>query len=72
VLLAIVGILLGIGLSYVARVVIQNRIATIPILLTPTWDLRATLIAICGAILGALYPAVKAARKDPIDALAYE
>jgi putative ABC transport system permease protein len=34
--------------------------------------LRATLIAIAGAIAGALYPAFKAAQKDPIDALAYE
>lgn len=72
VLLAIVGIVLGIALSYVARVVIQSRVATIPILLTMKWDLRATLIAIVGAIFGALYPAMKAARKDPIEALAYE
>jgi len=72
VLLAIVGIVLGIALSYVARGVIHSRVATIPILLTAKWNGRATLIAICGAILGALYPAIKAARKDPIDALAYE
>jgi putative ABC transport system permease protein len=30
------------------------------------------VIAFIGAILGATYPAVKAATKDPIDALAYE
>jgi putative ABC transport system permease protein len=36
------------------------------------WVVRATLIAIAGAIAGALYPAFKAAQKDPIDALAYE
>ncbi|MBV8207074.1 MAG: ABC transporter permease [Acidobacteria bacterium] len=72
VLLALFGIAAGIGLSYAARTVIQHRIATIPIRLTPAWDMRATIIAICGAILGALYPAIKAARKDPIDALAYE
>jgi putative ABC transport system permease protein len=36
------------------------------------WILRATLIAIVGAAGGAVYPAFKAAQKDPIDALAYE
>jgi len=36
------------------------------------WVLRATVIALTGALAGALYPAYKAAQKDPIDALAYE
>jgi putative ABC transport system permease protein len=36
------------------------------------WVLRATLIAVTGALAGALYPALKAARRDPIEALAYE
>jgi len=40
--------------------------------LTGGWILWATIIAIVGALLGALYPAYKAAQKDPIDALAYE
>ena len=40
--------------------------------MTGEWILRAAIIAIVGAILGAIYPAYKAAQKDPIDALAYE
>jgi putative ABC transport system permease protein len=42
-------------------------------IITPmNWMLRAALIAVIGALLGAVYPALKAAQKDPIDALAYE
>jgi putative ABC transport system permease protein len=37
----------------------------------PWWGIAAA-IAVVGALLGSLYPAWKAARKDPIDALAYE
>ena len=36
------------------------------------WRMRGGLIAFAGALCGALYPAWMAARKDPIDALAYE
>ena len=36
------------------------------------WVLRAAGIAILGALAGALYPAFKAANRDPIEALAYE
>ncbi len=72
VLLAIVGILLGIGISYGARAAIVARIPTLRIMMINGWIWRAALIAIVGAIGGAVYPAFKAAQKDPIDALAYE
>jgi putative ABC transport system permease protein len=42
--------------------------------LTPVWSwvVNAGGIALVSALAGALYPAFKAAQKDPIDALAYE
>ncbi len=71
VLLALGGILVGIIFSLVAKSGIDTR-STLRVVVTGGWILRATGIAIGGAILGALYPAFKAAQKDPIDALAYE
>jgi putative ABC transport system permease protein len=40
--------------------------------ITSLWLVKGAAIAFAGAVLGALYPAWMAARKDPIDALAYE
>ena len=72
IVLAILGIAVGIAVSYAARGAIVSHFSTLRILVTPGWILRATGIAIVGAIGGAIYPAFKAAQKDPIDALAYE
>jgi putative ABC transport system permease protein len=71
-LLAVGGIVLGIGISYLAKFALVHRFHLVPMLLTGDWILRATAIALLGALLGAIYPAIKAARKDPIEALAYE
>lgn len=70
-LLAIGGILLGIAISFAASAGIQKR-TTLPVDMNLKWIVNATIIAIVGALAGALYPAFKAAQKDPIDALAYE
>jgi putative ABC transport system permease protein len=71
-LISIGGILLGFAVSYAARAALHHKFQTLPILITPDWLVRATVIAIIGSMLGAFYPALKAAQKDPIDALAYE
>lgn len=72
VVLAFGGIVLGIFLSMAARRGIHAKLPTLPIQIDANWITYAILIAIGGAILGALYPAFKAAQKDPIEALAYE
>jgi len=72
VLLALGGIVLGIVVSLAARAALAQKVPLLQVVVAGGGIVRATLIAIAGAIAGALYPAFKAAQKDPIDALAYE
>jgi len=71
-LLAFVGIVAGIVIRMVTRRVIMFEKPVLHLFWSNVWVLRATVIAITGALAGALYPAFKAAQRDPIDALAYE
>jgi putative ABC transport system permease protein len=70
--LAFVGIALGIAASFALSAALQARFPTLDFVINVPYVWKAILIAFVGAILGALYPALKAASKDPIDALAYE
>jgi putative ABC transport system permease protein len=71
ILLAAVGTVLGIVTSYLVSNAIKGRLR-LPVMIQTNWIGYAIAIAIVGAVVGALYPAFKAAQKDPIDALAYE
>ena len=70
--LAIVGIVAGVIISLITRRVIMIEKPVMRLYWSEAWVLKATVIAVAGALAGALYPAVKAAQRDPIDALAYE
>ena len=72
ILLAICGIVAGILFSLAAKVGITQKLPLLRVVVTGGWILKATIVAVVGAILGAAYPAFKAAQKDPIEALAYE
>jgi putative ABC transport system permease protein len=71
-LLSVVGIALGIGITFVLKAGMDVKFPTLPFPVSLHWIVSATLIALGGALVGASYPALKAARKDPIEALAYE
>ena len=71
-LLTILGIAVGIGLSYLIRIVVTRVFPTLPILITAGWMLRAGLIAVVASLLGATYPTFRATQQDAIQALAYE
>ena len=71
-LLSAVGIIGGYGVAAVARKVILGVFPTLSVELTMEWAAYAALLALAGSTLGAFYPALRAARLDPVDALAYE
>jgi putative ABC transport system permease protein len=72
VLLSLAGIVLGVAVSLAARAALAHKFPLLQVVVDGDWIIRATVIAIVGSVAGALYPAFKAAQKDPIDALAYE
>jgi len=71
-LLAVAGIALGIVVSLAARAALAHKFPLLQVVVDGGWIVRSAVIGSAGAIAGALYPAYKAAQKDPIDALAYE
>ena len=72
-LLAIAGSVLGILLAYVTRFLIQRLVpGSLVQDIVYDWWAIATVLALVGALLGAVYPGLKAARQDAIEALAYE
>lgn len=70
--LCLLGVGVGIALSYVVRAGFVWKFPTLTILITPDWILRAAAIALFGAVLGASYPAWMASRKDAVEALSYD
>jgi len=69
--LAIVGGLIGVGIGIGASMLIA-RVLTWPVIITPTSILISFGVAAVVGIFFGYYPARKAARLDPIDALRYE
>jgi putative ABC transport system permease protein len=71
-LLTTIGIIAGCVGALIVRKVFLGFFPTLPIDMTWDWRLYAGCLALIGSILGAFYPALRAARLDPVDALAYE
>jgi len=70
--LAVAGVLVGIAGTYGVRLLLSHVFPTQHFEITALWLVKGAGIAFAGALCGSLYPAWMAARKDAIDALAYE
>lgn len=71
-LLVVLGVVVGLCGTYGTTALLHRTSPTLQIAIPADWILRAILVAIFGAVAGAAYPALRAARTDPIEALAYE
>ncbi len=71
-MMAVIGVALGIGATYAIHAVLAHTYPALFFEITTPWIVKAAIIAAAGTVLGAAYPALMAASKDPIDALAYE
>jgi putative ABC transport system permease protein len=70
--LALLGGVIGIGITFLVEAILKETTPTLQILITPGWLGGALLLALAGAVAGAAYPALRAAGYDPVVALAYE
>ncbi len=71
-MLTVAGVALGMAGTGGVHLLLGKLFPTFPFVLPSIWLGKGALIAFSGSLFGALYPAWMAARKDPIDALAYE
>lgn len=72
VLLAIAGSLVGFAMTYGARAAMSAFAPTMTTEIVYSWWPYAAVIALVASLIGAIYPGLKAARQDAIDALSYD
>ncbi|MBA3357611.1 MAG: flippase-like domain-containing protein [Pyrinomonadaceae bacterium] len=71
ILVSLLGVTVGVLLTFVARFAVM-RVTSLTVEIEPRWVLISLLVGLLGGSLGALYPALRAARQDAVDALSYE
>ncbi|MFN2515070.1 MAG: ABC transporter permease [Pyrinomonadaceae bacterium] len=71
ILVSLLGVTVGVGLTLAARFAVM-RMTSLTVEIEPRWITIAFLVGIVGGSIGALYPALRAARQDAVEALSYE
>jgi len=71
IIVSLLGVGAGLVLTFAARYAL-TKFTSLTVEIEPRWVLFSLLIGLAGGTLGALYPAVRAARQDAVAALSYE
>lgn len=71
-LLSVIGSICGVLFTYGTKWIMNTFVPEMVQVTTPDWWPIAAAIAISGSLIGAIYPGLKAARQDAIEALAYD
>jgi putative ABC transport system permease protein len=71
IIVSVLGVAVGVGLTFLARAAVM-RATSLTIEVEPRWVLIALAVGLLGGSIGALYPALRAARQDAVEALSYE
>lgn len=70
-LVSLLGVAAGVALTFVTRFAVM-RSTSLTVEIEPKWIAVALGVGLLGGTVGALYPALRAASQDPVDALSYE
>jgi putative ABC transport system permease protein len=71
IVVSLVGVGVGVLMTLVARFAVM-RVTSLTIEIEPRWIVISLLVGLLGGTIGALYPALRAARQDAVEALSYE
>jgi putative ABC transport system permease protein len=71
IIVSFLGVGVGVLLTMLAQLVV-TRTTNLTIDIEPRWVLIALAVGLLGGTIGALYPALRAARQDAVEALSYE
>jgi putative ABC transport system permease protein len=71
ILVSVLGVFIGVMLTLVIRFFVM-RSTTLVVDVEPKWIAISLVVGLIGGSVGALYPALRAARQDAVDALSYE
>jgi putative ABC transport system permease protein len=71
-LICLAGCVVGIVIALAGRWLLPQLFPTLSVTLTREWAVIAASLGLVGGLVGSLYPALKAARMDPVQALNFE